>query len=242
MLSVSKSMFFSARSTQAEYFDAPTRSFEEISNGYRDLAQVNQFFRFAEPFQRLLPKFLGSVQCQNLSILDLGAGDGSLGRDLSLWAEQRGWQWRFTSLDLNPRALLLNRHHGSVAGSVTHLPFKDGSFDLVVASQMTHHLDSDAEICRHFAEAWRVARKAVFLNDLHRNPALFGFIWVLLHLRPYPRHFRQDGLISVKRGFRVHEWKDLAQRAGLKNARVWFYFGAKVMLYAPKDSAVTPEF
>lgn len=234
-------MFFIARSTQAEYFDAPTRSLREISDGYRDLAQVNQFFRFAEPFQRLLPKFLGSVQCQNLSILDLGAGDGSLGRELSLWAEQRGWHWRFTSLDLNPRALSLNHHHGGVAASVTHLPFLDGSFDLVIASQMTHHLDSNAEVCKHFAEAWRVARKAVFLNDLHRNPALFGLIWILLHLRPYPSHFRQDGLTSVKRGFRVREWRDLARRAGLKNARVWFYFGAKVMLYAPKDSAGTAE-
>ena len=234
-------MFFIARSTQAEYFDAPTRSLREISDGYRDLAQVNQFFRFAEPFQRLLPKFLGSVQCQNLSILDLGAGDGSLGRELSLWAEQRGWHWRFTSLDLNPRALSLNHHHGGVAASVTHLPFLDGSFDLVIASQMTHHLDSNAEVCKHFAEAWRVARKAVFLNDLHRNPALLGLIWILLHLRPYPSHFRQDGLTSVKRGFHVHEWKDLARRAGLKNARVWFYFGAKVMLYAPKDSAGTAE-
>jgi hypothetical protein len=112
---------------------------------------------------------------------------------------------------------------------------------LVIASQMTHHLDSDADICRHFAEAERVARTAVFLNDLHRNPALFGFIWILLHLRPYPSHFRQDGQISVKRGFRVREWKDLARRAGLKNARVWFYFGAKVMLYARKVSAVTPD-
>lgn len=233
-------MFFSARSTQVEYFDAPTRSFEEICDGYRHLAQVNQFFRFAEPFQRLIPRFMGSARCQNLSILDLGAGDGTLGKELSLWAGQRGWQWRFTSLDLNTRALSLNRHHASVAASVTHLPFRDASFDLVIASQMTHHLGSDADICRHFAEAGRVARQAVFLNDLHRNMVLYGFIWILLHSRPYPRHFREDGSTSVKRGFRVKEWKDLACRAGLKNARVWFYFGAKVMLYAPRDSAVTP--
>ncbi|MBC8002544.1 MAG: methyltransferase domain-containing protein [Opitutaceae bacterium] len=240
MVSVSKSMFFSARSTQAEYFDAPTRSFQEVCDGYRHLGQVNRFFHFAEPFQRLIPRFLGAVRCQNLTLLDLGAGDGTLGRELSLWAEKRGWQWRFTSLDLNPQALSLNRHHANVAASVTDLPFKDGSFDLVIASQMTHHLDSDTDICRHFAEAWRVARQAVFLNDLHRNPALFGFIWILLHMRPYPRHFREDGLISVKRGFRVGEWRDLARLAGMKKARVWFYFGAKVMLYAPKDSAATP--
>ena len=66
-----------------------------------------------------------------------------------------------SNCDLSPRALALNVGGRNVVGSAMALPFPDNAFDVVVASQMTHHLESDADVARHFAEAYRVARKAV---------------------------------------------------------------------------------
>src|ERR1043166_9461560 len=99
-------MFLSRRATQAEYFDAPDRADSEIAELYSALAKANRLFASADPFQRLLPKFLGREHFAALSFLDLGGGDGSLAAALTRWARERhGWNWRFTNLDLNPAAL-----------------------------------------------------------------------------------------------------------------------------------------
>jgi hypothetical protein len=104
----------------------------------------------------------------------------------------------------------------------------------VVASQMTHHLEDD-DVIRHLREAWRVARQAIFFTDLHRGPALYGLLWIVLHIGRFEKNFLEDGLLSVKRGFRVGELQALANQAGVSGARTSLYFGTRVILQARKS-------
>src|SRR3954467_3378272 len=101
-------MFLSRRSTQAEYSDSPALPIEIVAQNYADLGKINRLFAFAEPFQRPMVNWLGKDRVQKLPLLDLGAGDGSLGRQLQTWAQRKGWQWAVTSLDSNRNALRLN--------------------------------------------------------------------------------------------------------------------------------------
>jgi hypothetical protein len=227
-------MFFKHRVLQAEYFDLPDRPLAELAEGYRMLAHMNRLFLLSGPFKRSLPAWFGEDSCRSLAILDLGAGDGSLGDDLTNWAARRGWNWQVTNLDLNMQAMRLNPTGSFVAGSVLSLPFRDGAFDVVMGSQMAHHLMTDAEVCQHFKEAWRVTKQVLFMNDLHRNLGLYTVLWLLLWLHRYPDHFLSDGLLSVRRGWRVREWRSLVARAGIPHARVSLYAGARVVLEAHK--------
>lgn len=233
-------MFLKHRALQAEYFDALDRPVAEMVEGYAMLARVNRLFAFARPFQLFIPKVLGQERCRSLSLLDLGAGDGSLGDTLTRWAAKRGWDWRFTNLDLNAQALRLNPVSECVAGSVVALPFRDRSFDVVIASQMTHHLTPEEDVRLHFSEAWRVTGELLFLNDTHRNPILYSLLWVLLRLNRFPEHFRDDGLLSVRRSWRVGEWRTLARQAGIPDAKVWLYAGARLMLMANRGFQMLP--
>ena len=230
-------MFLSRRSTQEEYFDSE-RPALEVSEFFRSLGRVNRLFDFAEPFRNLLPKLVGHAGCRSLSILDLGAGDGSLGTNMRNWATKRGWDWKITNLDTCMAALRLNRRGLNVAGSATRLPFQDGSFDAVVASQMAHHL-SDACVKELLREGWRVTRRALVLCDLHRNAGLYLLLRLLFLVQRHPASFRADGLLSVQRGWRVGELKRLAAEAPISGATVKLYFGARVILQARK--AATPD-
>ena len=226
-------MFLSQRATQAEYCDQLDLPLDEVADNYRHLARFNRLMLVADPFQRLLVRWLGRNNVARLSILDLGAGDGYLGGRIEAWARHFGWDWRVTNLDVSVTALQLGARRCSVAGSVCALPFADRSFDVVIASQMTHHLTDD-ETVQHFVEAWRVTRDAIFLTDVHRNAGAFCGISLLLRwLRVSPR-FLADGLLSVRRGWRVGEWRELARRAGLPKPRVWLYYGSRVILQARK--------
>src|SRR5438045_8345248 len=120
-------MFLSRRSMQAEYFDTE-RPVAELEKFFQSLSRMNRLFCFALPFQRLVPRLLGSANCVSLSILDLGAGDGSLGERLTAWAGKQGWTWRVTSLDVSLRAIALNGQGWNVVGSAMRLPFRSGSY------------------------------------------------------------------------------------------------------------------
>ena len=228
-------MFLSRRSSQTEYFDLPDRTEAEIAVSFRDLNRVNGLFRFSHPFETTLPQWLGETQCARLEILDVGAGTGLLGKTLTDWALLRGWQWRFTHLDTNPLALKIGNVTDGVVGSALRLPFADGSFDLVVASQMTHHL-TDEQVVTHWREAWRVTRDGIFICDLHRSALLYALVWLTLRLMRTDPTVRQDGLISVQRGFRLDEWRALAARAEIPGAEVWRYHGTRIVLQARKKS------
>ena len=102
-------MFLSRRSTQAEYSDAPGLSLEHVTQNYADLGKINRLFAFAEPFQRSMIHWLGREDARSLEILDLGAGDGFLGRTLEAWAQKRNWNWRVTNLDFNENALRIHQ-------------------------------------------------------------------------------------------------------------------------------------
>lgn len=220
---------------QAEYFDAPDRPAGEVTAAFRELDRVNRLFQFSHPFVSRLPRWLGRPRCERLDILDVGAGTGLLGKRLSDWARRRGWDWRFTNLDANPVALKSGNAENGVLGSALQLPFADASFDLVVASQMTHHL-TDAEVVQHWREAWRVTRDAIFICDLHRNAGFYAMLWLTMRVMRADRRLREDGLISVKRGFRLGEWRELASRAEIPQAKVWLYYGTRIVLQARKGT------
>ena len=71
-------MLFRKRATQREHFDDPARTQEEIRDGYAQLARVNRLFHLADPYTRLLSRWLGAAHCERLSILDVGAGSGEV--------------------------------------------------------------------------------------------------------------------------------------------------------------------
>ncbi len=230
-------MFLSRRTTHAEYFDSPECSSDEIRNAYRQLGRVNHLFKFAHPFEFHLPRLLGEERCGRLRLLDLGAGDGSLGRHLERWAQARGWIWRVTDLDLKLALLGPDNNNRRVAATALRLPFRDESFNVVLSCQMAHHLSSDPEIVQHFREAWRVARDALFLSDLHRNVGLYALVWFGTLATGCSKRLRADGLLSVARGFRLADWEAFAREADIREPKISVYLGTRILLRARKCRA-----
>ena len=137
------------------------------------------------------------------------------------WARREfNWDWRVTNLDLNLVPLRLNSSTRNVVGSVLALPFIANSFDIVIASQMTHHLAGDAEVIQHFREAERVARRGVFITDMKRSAFLYALLWIVLRGLRLTPEMRADGLLSVKRSWTRVELSKLVARAGLSGATV----------------------
>ena len=122
---------------------------------YRKLSEVEDrmwYFRalnrrMAYWLARLLPAGPGRV-------LDAGCGTGGLIK--ALHAANPAWQ--ATGLDFMPLACTLARERTGVEivqGSITELPFADGTFDAVVSADVVCQVEDGARALREFARVVR---------------------------------------------------------------------------------------
>lgn len=161
-----------------------------------------------------------------VSVLDVGCGGGRPARRLGRWLAGRGWSPRLVLADLHPRTLDLARRRIPEPDAATgspirlarldgaRLPFADGSVDLVVSTEMLHHLETPE--ARHFLrEADRVARIGWVVVDLRRSLLTGAAVRLLTATLWRGRRFaRLDGPVSVRRSFTLEELSELLAGAG----------------------------
>jgi hypothetical protein len=78
----------------------------------------------------------------------------------------------------------------------------------------------------------RVAKRRIFVIDLHRHPVPYFLYTTLGKLVLHNRLVRHDGALSILRGFKSDELLELAQRAELPDIRVEHHFPSRLVLSA----------
>ncbi len=151
-----------------------------------------------------------------LTLLDVGTGLGDLPMMAARWAARRGIRMRPVGLEQHPAAAAAARENGvtAVVGDGADLPFRNGSIDLVLLSQVAHHFAPGA-IVSLLRECARVARHAVIVADLRRSALAAAGFSVLGRLLRFDRHTLEDGLTSLHRGFTPRTLGALLADAGL---------------------------
>jgi SAM-dependent methyltransferase len=233
---------FRQRSEALEHLDLGDYTPEEYEGCMVELRRVNRWLGDSRALARsVLPDIgndLGRGGARAFSLLDVGAGTGELLREAAVWARGRGVRARLVGLELNARAargiLEESRAYGEIAavrGDALALPFGEGAFDYVMCSLFTHHF-RDEDCVRVLREMSRVARRRVYCIDLHRHPVAYYFYTTAGRLLLHNRLVREDGALSILRGFRSAELRRLAERAGLANSKVERRFPYRLVLSA----------
>jgi ubiquinone/menaquinone biosynthesis C-methylase UbiE len=179
--------------------------------------------------QNALPEF---------SVLDVGAGSGELLRVAATWARETDRRFKGVGLELNERSAVAIREESarfheiaSIRGNALQLPFAGDEFDYVMCSLFTHHFIDD-QVVHILREMSRVARRRIFVIDLHRDPVPYFFYTTLGKLVLKNRLLRHDGALSILRSFKAHELLKLGRAAGLRDVAVEHYFPARLVLTA----------
>src|ERR1019366_147610 len=140
------------------------------------------------------------------------------------------------ALERIPAAASLARSTGMpvILGCASALPLGPKSVDLVLLSQILHHLDADSAV-QLLTACSGIARRGVVIADLHRTwfaaPA-FRLAGSVLGMH---RLTIVDGVTSVRRGYRPAELRALCVRAGATNVRVRSSFGSRVVAWWRTD-------
>ena len=231
---------FRQRSYELEHLDLGDYTPEEYEGCMVELRRVNRWLGDAWALGRSVLPEIGRDGASAFSLLDVGAGTGELLRQVARWARGRGLRARLVGLELNERAALGIREESrgfaeiaAVRGDALRLPFADAAFDYAMCSLFTHHF-RDEEAVAVLGEMSRVARRRVYVIDLHRHPVAYYFYTTVGRLFLHNRLVREDGALSILRGFVPRELRRLAELSGLTRAKVERRFPYRLVLSGSK--------
>jgi len=229
---------FKRRSYELEDIDTGNYTPAEYENCISELQLVNRWMGDAHALKQTLLRDIEQQALMDFSILDIGAGSGELLRVAASWARSTGRHLRAVGLELNERSAQAIREESgafpeiaSVRGDALKLPFRAAEFDYVMCSLFTHHF-VDERVIEILREMTRVARRRIFVIDLHRDPVPYFFYTTLGKLVLKNRLLRHDGALSILRSFKANELFELGKRAGLRDLAVERHFPARLVLSA----------
>ncbi len=202
----------------AELLDDPAADPRAVAASLGNIARANRWFGGAGAVCDGLLRLLDGVSSgTELTLLDLGTGAGDLPREAARCAARAGIRILPLGLELSRVAAVMAVAHGipcAVACAGTP-PLRDKSVDLVLASQLLHHLDP-ASAVRLLRTCDRLARLGVIVADLRRARLARLAFRVGARALGFDPLTVADGLTSIRRGYTASELRELLARAGIQ--------------------------
>jgi ubiquinone/menaquinone biosynthesis C-methylase UbiE len=229
---------FTKRSYELEHIDIGDYTAEEYRGCIVELQRVNRWLGDATTLRQTLIRDIDKSGLKQFSILDVGAGSGELLRVTADWAQKSNRSAHLVGIELNPASAKAIAEESpqfqsidAVRADAFHLPFRDQQFDCTINSLFLHHF-TESQAVALLREMARVARRAIYVIDLHRHPIAYYFYTTIGRLMLHNRLLREDGALSIRRSFKPDELLALARQAGLTNPRVDRHFPYRLVLTA----------
>lgn len=217
---------FNVRETRPERIDTGDHTPEEYARFLKEIRYINQRLGDRSALENTLIREITRLGLREFSVLDVGAGTGELLGVIAEDARRRQCKAKLVGLDLNDLSIKevaaesrKFEEISPVRADALRLPFADDTFDYSFCSLFTHHL-SNEQIPPALSEMSRVARRGVVVIDLERNAKawfLFQLFCVAYRISPL---VRQDGSLSIRKGFTCEEMLAIGKNAGLNNVSV----------------------
>ena len=214
------------RQRRPEIMDQPDLNPERHVQALRALARINFLSASAGILWPELAALARRMAPRVPRVLDVATGGGDV--PIRLWrrARRSGLELRIEGCDISPVAL----EHARTAAARVSAPLRffeydalsgpllEG-YDAVFCSLFLHHLDEEQAVTflRRMADT---ASELVLVNDLERSRIGLLLAHVVGHLLTTSDVVHVDGPRSVEGAFTRQEARALAERAGLKGARV----------------------
>jgi hypothetical protein len=220
-----------------ELLDDPRAEPAAVRAQLSDIARLNRWFGGTRAVVRALePLFRRARRGERWTLLDVGTGSGDIPRALAAAARPHGVELRLVGLERIPAAARVAHAAGvtAVVGDGNAAPFRPRSVDVVIASQVLHHLS------RAMAVSWlgvldALARRAVVVADLRRSPLAMVGVWAAAAALGMSATTRHDAVLSLRRGYKKEELATLCAAAGVRAAVTRSRWARLVAVWQPVD-------
>ena len=214
----------STRTDLPEIMDDWSMEGAELRDTLDQIASINKLLGGNSITLQGVQKLLMRVpKTEEITIVDLGCGNGDMLRMLSDYAHKNGWDFKLIGVDANPDAICYARELSALYPNVTYLTadifsadFEKLEYDIALATLTLHHFKED-EVMRLMSTLKKNANIGIVVNDLHRNALAYRLFQLVGFIFRLKKMAKNDGLVSILRGFKRNELIAFSKKLNTSN-------------------------
>ncbi len=212
------------RTEEIEIMDDFSLQGEELLGALDQIASINQLLGGNKLTLHGIKELLKKTDIsKTITIADIGCGNGDMLRMLAKYGKKQNLNFKLIGIDANAFTIEYAKKLSKDYSNIEYLTmdifsedFKELQYDIVLCTLTLHHFTT-----HQIDELMNVLNKnasiGIVVNDLHRSKIayrLFELVSVVFNLNKMSRN---DGLISILKGFKKNELEHFSKKLNLKN-------------------------
>ena len=209
------------RTEEEEIMDDFTLEGEELREALDKIASINQFLGGNQLTLQGVKKLINPKN--EITIVDVGCGNGDMLRSLADFGIKNNLKFNLIGIDANAftinYAIKLSKEYPNISYKCEDIfseVFSQLEYDIILCTLTLHHFKNEQfdYLIQLFNKQSKIG---IVINDLHRNIIAYRAFQVICFVFRLNRMSREDGLVSILRGFKKQELIDFSERNKLKN-------------------------
>ena len=215
------------RSSAPEIMDDFSMEGEILRDALDKIAKINQLLGGNQLTLRGVQNLIATIPNETeITIVDVGCGNGDMLRALSKYGLKHQLNFKLIGIDANAftinhaRELSINYPNISYyCEDVFGKNFAALKYDIVLCTLTLHHF-KDNEIILLMTVFYANCSIGIVINDLHRSAISYRLFQALCFVFRLNSMSREDGLVSILRGFKKNELVNFSKKLNLKNYKI----------------------
>ena len=215
------------RSDKPEIMDDFAMEGEILREALDKIAKINQLLGgnqlTLQGVQELIVKIPNGTE---ITIVDVGCGNGDMLRTLADYGIKHNFNFRLIGIDANNftinHAVKLSKNYPNISyrcEDVFDKSFTELKYDIVLCTLTLHHFKEE-EILRLMTVFNANSKIGIVINDLQRSALAYRLFQVLCFVFRLNSMSREDGLVSILRGFKKEDLVCFSKKLKLNNYKI----------------------
>ncbi|WP_395048569.1 methyltransferase domain-containing protein [Flavobacterium sp.] len=233
------------RSEDPEIMDDFAMEGEILRDALDKIAKINQLLGGNQLTLRGVQDLIGKIsKTTEITIVDVGCGNGDMLRTLANFGLKHNLNFQLIGIDANAftinHARKLSENYSNISyrcEDIFSQPFEELKYDIVLCTLTLHHFKDD-EIIRLMTICNTNSRIGIVINDLHRNVLAYRLFQGLCFAFQLNAMSREDGLVSILRGFKKEEFVHFSEKLNLTNYKIQWKWAFRYQWIIKKDKEI----
>lgn len=214
------------RTEEEEIMDDFSLKGEELREALDKIAVINRLLGGNKLTLEGIQRLLTATKDKHITIVDVGCGNGDMLRALADFGKKKKYTFHLIGIDANAFTIEYAKQLSSgypmiqyECWDIFEEAFRKLKYDIVLCTLTLHHFKNN-QIDYLLQLFNNNAKLGIVINDLHRNRIAYRLFQLLCFVFQLNKMSREDGLISILRGFKKKELVQFSEKNNLKNYSV----------------------
>lgn len=227
---------FSRRSDEKELIDRDDIDFADIQQNLKELDLINTYLGGHAITTEGFKKLAGDRK--DISVCEIGCGGGDNLNAIYRCCSKKNIHLKLIGIDIKADCIAYARKNTPIEDeNFIVSDYKDVDFGsdkphIIFASLFCHHF-TDEKLVGMLQWMKENSKIGFFINDLQRSPIAYYLIRVGSKLFSRSHLVKNDAPVSVLKGFKKNEWKNILDRAGITNYSIQWKWAFRHLIISP---------